>query len=164
MFGKSKVEDLRHPARVYDHVGGFQVSVNDCTAMRFFKSIDDLKCEFQGWLDGNSGLRDHLMNRRAVDILHHDEGTSIILADFKDCADVRMLESRHRVCLAKESLPPFSVLENFFGGNFDCDGAPKAGVDRLVDDSHTTTRNQLADLVMRYGCAGAQAFHIEAAG
>ena len=43
-----------------------------------------------------------LAERAAVDELHRDEHTSLVLTDVEDTNDVRVCELRHRACLSKQ--------------------------------------------------------------
>ena len=124
MLGESKIQQLDAGAR-YQDIGGLQIAMRDSFFVRRIQRVQNLIGVFGGLFE-----RQRPMQRRAVDVLHHQ----IIRADIVDLADVRMIERRHRARLALKALAEFLL------GDFQRDNAIQPGVARFPDFSRATGR------------------------
>jgi hypothetical protein len=92
----------------------------------------------------------------AVQKLHGDERTTIMLADLVDCADIRMVQGRSCTGFAAETLQCLRILRHIFGEKLQRDEAPKLGVLSLVDHAHAAAAEFLDNAVVRDGLADHQ--------
>ena len=54
-----------------------------------------------------------VLQRRALQKLHHDEGLAVLLPDLMNRADIRMVQSRGRLRLALKAGQRLGVMSNF---------------------------------------------------
>ncbi len=96
---------------------------------------------------------DAILQRRPVEILHHDVLAVFVFANVVDGADVGMVERRRRPRLAPEALERLRVLRQFVGQKFQGHTPAEAQIFRLIHHTHTAAAQFLDDTVMRYGFA-----------
>ena len=77
-----------------------------------------------------------LLQRRALQILHGDEGAAVLLADVVNRADVRVIQGGRGSGLALESIQRLRVASEFVGQELERDKAMEPRVLRLVDHAH----------------------------
>ena len=85
--------------------------------------------------------------------LHHDEVTAVLLADFVDYADVRVIERRGGAGFALETLVGIGSVVRSLGKEFECDAAAEGQIFGLVDHSHSANAKLRKDLVVRKSLA-----------
>ena len=102
-----------------------------------------------GFLQGEHLRRvgDDVGQRPAADELEHDVGLTLVLQDFVDLADVRMIQLGDRRGLAQEPLLRRFVLRVVGLQRLDRDRARQLRVERLVHDAHASATDLLDDLV-----------------
>ena len=106
-----EIGHLHDPFRVDDDVVRLDVAVDDAVAMRVAKPGEDLARVRDG--DGNgagSPAANELLERPALDVLHHDEVRAVRLPPVEDRDDVRVGEAGRMRCLAAEALDELLVV------------------------------------------------------
>src|ERR1700731_1812086 len=98
-------------------------------------------------------VADHVLQRYAVEKLHHDEGLAFALADFVDGTDVGMIQSRRGTSFPAEAFERLRVSGNIFRQELQGDEATKLGVLGLVNHPHPPAAQLLDDAVVRDGLA-----------
>jgi hypothetical protein len=94
---------------------------------------------------------DAVLQSSAVQKLHGDERTTIVLADFIYRADVRMVQGRRSACLPAKTFQSLWVLGEVFRKKLQGNEAPKLSVLGLVHHTHPATADLLDDAVVRDG-------------
>jgi hypothetical protein len=89
--------------------------------------------------------------------LHHNEGTTVGVADVVYCADVGMLQSCDRSGFAREPLASLRGIIRVRRDDFDCDVSSEAPIARLVDLAHTTGAERRGNFVWAKADASAHA-------
>ena len=79
-----------------------------------------------------------LPQRLAVQKLHGDERSSVVLADLVNRADVGMVQCRRRSRLAPKTFQRQWFARRVFGKKLEGDQAPQRSVLGLVDHTHAT--------------------------
>ena len=102
-LGEAEIEDLHVTARSDEDVGGFDVAVDDARGMRGVQRVGDLDptsstVSSLEWTGGEP-----ILQRRALQILHDDERSPVLLADVVDRADVWVVQRRRRPRFARET-------------------------------------------------------------
>ena len=87
-----------------EDVGRLDVAVNDAFGMCGFERVGSLNGEIQQEVHGKGPARDALLQRRALDQLHHQEMMALDFSDLVDGADVGMVQGGGSSGLALESL------------------------------------------------------------
>src|SRR5262249_31286228 len=91
-FSKSEVENFDLPTLSNHYVLRFDVPVYDATSMSPRQCVSYLHCDLKGFFQLKRFPLNAYRESLAVDVLHHDQSASTIVADFVDCADVRMVK------------------------------------------------------------------------
>jgi hypothetical protein len=113
------------PARGDEDVGGLDVAMHDPRVVRRFQRVGDLDGPPQQFVRLQRLVPDALLQRLPFQQFHGDEGLPLVLADFVDHADVRMIQTRGG---ARFPLHPFHGLRSFglaAGRNFSATGRDK---------------------------------------
>jgi hypothetical protein len=97
---------------------------------------------------------DAMLERLPLEMLHHNEISAILLPDFVNRADVRMIQRRRCACLPLKSLQRIGVARQFFRQELQGNVAAEARVLSLVDDSHSAATEFLDDFVVGNDLAG----------
>src|SRR5271170_2523521 len=90
---QSEVQNLGVPSFGHEDIGGLDVPVDDARSMGGIKRVGDLDAKRQYLLDLQRLATDAVFERRAFQILHRNKRLTILLPDFVDSADVRMVQS-----------------------------------------------------------------------
>ena len=91
---------------------------------------------------------DLVLESRAFQALHGDEGAALMFADVVDGANVGMIQGRSRLRFAAETTESLRVLCEFFGKKFQSYGSAEASVFGFVDDAHAATAELFDDTVV----------------
>jgi len=78
--------------------------MDDARAMRRGEGIGDLNRHVEGLLERQRASLEPLLERFALQVLHHEEVDPILLPDVVKNADVRMVQRGHGSGFAHESL------------------------------------------------------------
>ena len=93
--------------------------------------------------------RDALLQRRAVQKLHGDEGLPVLLANVVDGANVGMIQGGGGLGFAPEALQSLRILGHFIGQELEGYEAAELGVLGFVDDTHASAPELFDDAVVR---------------
>ena len=88
----------------YENVSGFYVAVNDTSAVRGLKTLRDFFAEFEELVHWQRPTRDAVAQRFAFEQFHDDEELAVLMGNFVDGADVRVIERGGGARLALKSL------------------------------------------------------------
>ena len=94
-----------------------------------------------------------MLQGQPVQKLHRDERIAMLILNFVDGADVRVVQSGSSTSLAAEAFQRLGVICKVFGQEFQSDESPKFGVLGFVDDTHPAAAQLLNDAVVRDGFA-----------
>jgi hypothetical protein len=148
-FRQAKVENLCVSTLGNKDVRRFDVPVDDAFSVSRVERIGNLDRERQNQLHLQRPSSNLLFQRDAVEKLHHDKGLSILLINFMDRADVRMIQCRSGPCLTLEPGQSLSVLGYFIRQEFQGNEPMQLHILGLVYDTHPTAAEFLDDAVMR---------------
>ena len=153
---QAEVEELHARLRQH-HVAGLQVAVNDPLAVRLVQGIGDLDAAAQRLVERQGTLPETILERFALEQLHHQEVRLVLATDVEERADVRVREPGDRPRLPLESLACFGRRGPVRGQDLHRDRAIEAGVARLVDLAHAARSERREDLVRPEARTGGQA-------
>ena len=97
---------------------------------------------------------DPLPQRHAIQKLHGDEGSPVVLADFVNRADVGMVQRRRRPRLAPKALQRQRFARRIFGQELQRHQTAERRVLRLVDHAHAARAQRPQHAIVRDGLAG----------
>ena len=109
--GQAEIHHLRAPLPREHHVGRFQVPVHQLARVRGAERFRDFGGNAQALRERQRSGRQTLMQRLAVDELHHDEEPRRIVEELEHLADEWIVEGRGGQRLAAESFPGDRVAE-----------------------------------------------------
>src|SRR5208283_2861410 len=119
--------------------------------MRRVQGIGDLDAEIEHRFDLHRPTSDPMLQGHAIQELHDDEWTLIVLADLINCADVGVVQRGSCTSFTSESFECLWVMGDIFGQEFQSDEASQVRVFSFIDDTHPATAELVDDAVMRDG-------------
>ncbi len=137
-LGQAEIQDLRVLALGHKNIRRLNVAMDDSLGVGRVERVGDLDAQRKQRVQFHGTVADDVFQRRAVEVLHDDEGLAVLLANVVDGADIWMVERRCGPGLAAEALERLPVLGHILRKELQGDEAVKAGVLSLVDDSHAT--------------------------
>ena len=150
-LGQSEIENFGLAAFGHEHVGGLDVSMDDASGVGDIESVGKLNCKFKDLLNGERLAMDALAEGFTFDELHGDERMVILFANVIDSANAGMIESGSGVGFTAETLESLGVLLHVVGEKFQSHEAIKAGVQGLVDHTHSASTKFFQDAIVRNG-------------
>ena len=167
-LGEAKVEDLHLPRPAQKNIRRLDVAVRDAARMGCVESLGDLQGRIEERMGGEGrrsarALRgagpavrpgaDPLPQRRPFEQLHHDERLAIVVADFVDSADVRMVQRRRGAGFPQETGERLFVAGGIRRKKFQRHLTPKRGVLGAVNFPHAARTKPFQNSIMRYRLA-----------
>src|SRR5262244_3866962 len=132
-----------------EDICGLDISVDDALGVRSIQRVGNFDSSTKKLLQFHGATRDGVLEGFALQILHGDEAPSILLANFVDGADVRMVHRRSGTSLASETFKSLWGIRQVFGQELQGDKATKFGVLGPVHHTHSTTTELFEDAVVR---------------
>jgi hypothetical protein len=115
------------------------------------ESVGNLDSKIKNLLDGESLTMDMLTESFTVNEFHGDEGMVVLFANIINGADAGVIESGRGVRFAAKTLQGLGILLQVIGQKFQSDDAIKAGVQGLVDNTHSASTEFFQDAIVRDG-------------
>jgi hypothetical protein len=137
-FRQSEVEDLGGTELRHKNVGGFDVAVNNAMGMSGGESVRNLDGPLQELGYFHSAGVAELPKIGSIEEFHDEKRLAIVLIDFKDGADVRVVQSRGRLRFAFEAAAGRQVGGVGRANEFDGDFAAERFVFSDVNIAHAT--------------------------
>ena len=101
---ETEVENLSVTSASDENVGGLDIAMDDIFEMSGIECIRHVNGEREKRLDLQRTICQRVFQCLAIEILHHDEGAALVIADFIDCANVRMIQCGSRTRFTAEAL------------------------------------------------------------
>src|SRR5205823_14312606 len=136
---EAEVGEHRAAVGVNQHVGGFQVAVDDARVVRVLQAVADLaQVAPRGQRVERAAVED-VTQRASADQGHGEERVAVEDLEVVDRQDVRMVELGERFRLRLEALDEAVILEKLGGQRLERDLAAQRLLHGTVDDGHPTT-------------------------
>ena len=148
---QAEVHDFDLALFVQHQIGGFDVAVNDATAVSRLQALGGLSGDVDYLVEFERAIADFVLDGAARDEGHSEEGLSLGLVDFIDGANVGMVECRRGLGFAKEAFLGFGVFNDVGAEKLQRDRTLKLGVEGFVDHAHAALAEFFGDLVVRDG-------------
>ena len=117
--------------------------------MRGVQRVGDLDAEPQHRLESERTGGESILQRRALQILHGDERSSVLLADVVDRADVRMVERRCGPGFTLKAAQGLGIARQIAGDELERHGTMQPRIFGFVDHAHPAAAELLDDAVVR---------------
>src|SRR6202022_4406942 len=119
-----------------ENVRRFDVAVDDALRVSRIEGIGDLEGDLQQPLQFDWASSDEMLESRAVQIFHGDEGAASLLADVVNNADVGMVESGRSLGFTLKAGQSMRVSRDFIWQKLERNETVQPRIFGLVDDSH----------------------------
>src|ERR1700676_4421255 len=119
-----------------EDICGLDVSVDDAFGMRGVQSIGNFDRHAEQIFKLHVPTRYRVLQRHAIQILHCDEGSSALVTNIMDSANIRMIQGRRGTGLTFEPFKRLWVVRNVFWQELQSDESAESGVFSLIDDTH----------------------------
>ena len=150
-FDKAKIQQLDLSALGDEDVRGFDIAMDDALAVGRIQGIGDLDRNLKKGLGIQRAPRDLMLQCGAIQELHDDEWLALVLSDFVNCANVRVVQARCGTCLATEAFQRLSVLCNVRGKELEGNEPAEFRVFGLVHHTHPAAAQLLDNAIVRNG-------------
>ena len=150
-LGQAEIENFRLAAFGNKYVGRLDVSMDDASGVCDIERVGDLNPKFKNLLDGERPAMDMLTESFTVNKFHGDERMVILFANVINGADAGVIESGSGVRFTAETLQSLGILLHVIGEKFQGHEAIKAGVQSLVDDTHSASTEFVQNAIVRDG-------------
>ncbi len=121
--------------------------MHDAAAMRFVQRLHDLVRALQQLARRQATVAGDAVQRAALDELHDDEAAALVLADFVNLADERVVERGGGQRLATQPLAGVRIVLHALRQHLDGDLALEDRVVRKVDLAHAALADEVLDTV-----------------
>ena len=145
-LGEAEVEDVRPSLREH-HVARLQVPVHDAPAVRLVEGVGDLDRVPERPVQRHRAPGQPLLQRLALQVLHHQVVDAVVLPDVEDRTDVRVAQGGQRLRFALEPLLQRGIARGAGPQDLDRHGPVEARVVRAIDLAHAAGFDQRLDSV-----------------
>ena len=152
-LARPKSRILAWPALGHKDIGGLDIAVNDILGVRGVERVSDLDGQREQAIEFERMAGDHMLQRRAIQKLHGDEGLAVLFANVVDGADVGMVQCRSGLRLPPKPLQCLMVAGHVFREKLEGHEAVEAGVLGFVNHTHAPAAELLDDAIVRDGLA-----------
>ena len=132
-------------------VGRLDVAMDDAFAVRGVERVGNFDGQVEQQLGVQRLARNAMLQGHAVEEFHRDKRLAVVIADFVNGADVRMVQGGSGARLATKALEGRRVLRQFLRQKLQRDEPAELDVFGLVDDAHPATAKLAQDAVVRNG-------------
>jgi hypothetical protein len=152
-FRQSEIENLGVSALGDEDIGRLDVAVDDSFGMGGIEGVGDFDGECENQFGFQRTIADPVLECKAVQKLHGDEGLAILFADVVDGANVGVIQRGRSLSFALKAGERLWVARNVIGKKLEGDEAMQPRVFRFIDDTHPTTAELLDDAIVGDGLA-----------
>ena len=132
-----------------EQVGRLDVAVDDAAPVRRIEGVGHLSRQRDDPRGRHRAVLDQFTHGHALEALHDDEGLALVLAEFVDGADVRVLERGGETGLSAEPAQPFARGRGLGMEDLDRDFAPEPGVLGAMHLAHAADPEQAEKAIVR---------------
>src|SRR5207302_10482866 len=129
------------------NVRGLDVAMDNPRGMRGIQSIGDFNAERQEYFDFEGAAGDALLQGSALQALHDDERSAVLLPDIVDGADIGVVEAGGAAGLALETGKRIGIADQVVREEFEGDEAVETRILGLVDHAHSAYAQFFCDAV-----------------
>jgi hypothetical protein len=133
----------------HEDVGRFDVAMDDAGSMSRVQRVRDVDAERQDDLNLQWTPCDPVLQRQSVQKLHGDEGLAVLVVNFVDGADVRMIQCRSSLGFALKAGEGLRIFGYVVGQELEGNKAVELDVLSFVHHTHAAAAEFLDDAVVR---------------
>ena len=125
--------------------------MSDASCVRGIQRVGNLNAEFQNAIDQQRFAVEDVLKGLALHQLHNDEGLAVVVRNFVNGADVRMIQSGGGAGFAQEAVERWLIFGGVRREKFECDAAIEDGVAGGIHDAHASAAEAFHDAIVRDG-------------
>ena len=148
-----EVQNLGVAACGDENICRLNVAMHNATRMSCVERISDINSRCHEQIEFKRLAADQMLQGFAFEVLHHDEGATVVLTNVVNRANVRMIQAGRRLCFAAEAAEQVLVSSDIFWKKFERNEAAQAGVFGLENHPHSAAPKFFDHPVMRDGLA-----------
>src|SRR5215467_9002733 len=148
-FSQAKVENLGVATLRHKDVRRLDVAVNYAFRMCCIQSVCNINRNAQKLFQFHWTARNHMLQCLAVQEFHGDERLRLMLSNFVNGANVRMVQCRSCSCFAPEAFESLRVVGKMFREELQRDKAAEICVLGLINHTHSATAELFENAVVR---------------
>ena len=133
------------------NISRLDVAMNDSLSMGSDESVSNVDGNVEEWFQLQRLTSNPLLQAFPFQLLHHDEGVTVVVLNLINGANVGMVQLRRSPGFALKALYRFFVAQQVFRNELQRNVAPQADVFGLVHNSHTTTAKFAYDAIVGDG-------------
>src|SRR5437763_3364551 len=133
----------------HENIRRFDVTVNDAFGVRCIQPIGDFNSEREQKIQIQSSSRYVMFQRHSIQNLHRNEGLPLLVVDFVDSADVRMIQGLSRFGFTLESGQGLRIVCNIIRQELKGNKPTELYIFCLINYAHPATAKLLQDSVVR---------------
>ena len=151
LLGQAEIRDLGGAVRGHEHVGGLEVAVDDAGLVRGVDRTSNALAQAGCFGERQQRVADLAGEASPFHVLQGEEGLPVVLADFVDLNDVRMLDAGDGLGLATEADDGVRLGACSGKNHLQGDQAFEASLLGLVDHAHAALAQFAEDHVAADG-------------
>ena len=128
--------------------------MNDAFRVRGVESVRNLDGNVQSFLERNRLAGDALLQRLAFEQLHGDHRLAVVLGDFVNGADVRMIQSGSGARFAAKTFERVGIARDFGGKEFQRDKSAEVRILGFINHAHPAAAEFFDDAEVRNDLSG----------
>src|SRR5215472_19272788 len=133
----------------HEDVYGLDVSVDYASLIGGIERVGYLNSKRENLLDLHRLTTDSMLQRGAIEKLHHEEALIVMPADLMNRADIGMVQRGRRTGFAVKTFQRLLISCEVFRQKLQCDETAELGVLGFVDHTHTAAPEPLDNLIVR---------------
>ena len=149
-LGQAKIENLRVAALGDENIRRLDIAVNDAFGVRRVQRVGDFRGQRQREVQLHRLAGDLVLQRGTIEKFHGDEHFAVLVVNFVDGADVRMIQGRSGFGFAFETRKRLGIFRDLVRKELQRHEAAELGVFRFVHHAHSATAEFLDNAEMRY--------------
>src|SRR5262249_22109157 len=131
----------------------FNISMDDAFGVSSIERIRHVIGEGEERVELRRTVCQRVLECLAIEILHHDERTALVITDFVNSTNIRMIECRSRTGFTTTTLQRGRTSGEVLGKELECADPPKLRALGFVDNPHPAAADFFEDAVVCYGQA-----------
>ena len=137
------------PAFGDENIRRLDVAMNDSFGVCGIERVGNLDSQLEQRFEFHGPVRDQVLQRRAVEILHHDEWVTVLLPNLMNRANVRVVQSGSSARLTAKAFESLRIAHNIVWQELQRHEAAKLSILGFIDNAHASAAKLLNNAVVR---------------
>ena len=148
-FSETEIENFGVSAIGHEKICRLNIAMDDAFGMGGFESVGNLDTDVEEALKFEWAAKEQLFECLPFQVLHNNEGPSVIFANFVDGADIWMVQRRCSAGFTAEALEGLRILCDGIGQKFQGYKTAELSIFGAIYHTHASAAQLVQDSVMR---------------